>query len=790
MNKKLFLGVVATTGMLFATSCSSDDLVKPAGEEGLVTFTVSAEGANGSRTISDGAKANKLVWSVYDKDGALLPALCGEEVIEGNFLEGHDVTLRLAKGQTYTVAFWAQDSDCEAYEINNNDLKTVKVNGKHFNDATDCGDAFCRTVTLTVASDMPARPIFLYRPFAQVNVGVSMNEWEAALAAGQTVSQTAVTMKQVATKLNVVTGEVSEPVDFVCGATDILDDILFVDADGNGESEAYKWLSTCYVLPYATPAGNSTTVSAEYTISGNGAPITLSAGLENMPIQRNYRTNIVGNLLTSDVKLTIAVDNSFQNPDKNIVMWDGVTTEEPALVDGVYKVSSAAQWAWFGGRQVANDIELVGEINFGGYNAPILFVDKPNFVLNGNGHSIKNAKYVNEGTLDAYKMGLMTMEGFGGGTFTVKNLTIDNVVSVCNDREYGFSSALIADVQNNANVTIDGVTVCNSEIIGTQSLGGLVGFLPAGSTVTVKNSTVKDNVLYNNAVEGESGYVCGVVGKVAGTLNVDNTVVVEGNTIDAYFSLNRGPKSIDAVAAVRGAGVINGTATVNNNVVAKRPMVEADILLGNKNELLYFAQNYQSSVFKGKTVALVADIDLTGVDWNPIGTSVAACYCTFNGCGFTISNLTVTEKEGVLAGDGVGFFGFMYGSVKNLNFENVKVTGHHDVAVVAGWLHGSVENCTVNKAELNCTKLSEDRDGDKCGVLVGYLHPESPSVIKDCKISNSTVKAGRDAGQGVGACTDATIVDGFSGNEVSNVTVQSNGTGTGANINNTFVGRQ
>lgn len=165
---------------------------------------------------------------------------------------------------------------------------------------------------------------------------------------------------------------------------------------------------------------------------------------------------------------------------------------------------------------------------------------------------------------------------------------------------------------------------------------------------------------------------------------------------------------------------------------------------------------------------------------------------TFDGRGYTIKNLTVTEKEGANNQDGMGFFGWLSGTVENLNFVNAKVTGSHYVGVVAGYLQGfngglgNIKNCTVNGAELNCTAIDSERNGDKCGVLAGYAN--NLGYVKDCKISKATVKAGRDAGQAVGA-VPAGCESNVSNITVDDVTVSANGTSTGANIKNALVGR-
>ena len=73
MNKKLFLSMFAATGMLFATSCSNDELeAVQSGNEAQVSFSLGLEGAIGSRAISDGTGADVLKYAVFDEKGKLL----------------------------------------------------------------------------------------------------------------------------------------------------------------------------------------------------------------------------------------------------------------------------------------------------------------------------------------------------------------------------------------------------------------------------------------------------------------------------------------------------------------------------------------------------------------------------------------------------------------------------------------------------------------------------------------------------------------------------------------------
>ena len=126
MNKKLFLGMFAAAGMLLATSCSNDELdMVQSGNEAQVTFSLAAEGGIATRAISDGKTANKLVYAVFDSEGNPLSVFDVDndgtyehqktETISDIVTTPHEVTITLAKGQTYQVAFWAQNESCTRF---------------------------------------------------------------------------------------------------------------------------------------------------------------------------------------------------------------------------------------------------------------------------------------------------------------------------------------------------------------------------------------------------------------------------------------------------------------------------------------------------------------------------------------------------------------------------------------------------------------------------------------------------------------------------------------------------
>lgn len=97
-------------------------------------------------------------------------------------------------------------------------------------------------------------------------------------------------------------------------------------------------------------------------------------------------------------------------------------------------------------------------------------------------------------------------------------------------------------------------------------------------------------------------------------------------------------------------------------------------------------------------ITLDTDIDLTGKDWTPIGTSFRNSYTgTFDGGGHTITGLTFTTNDKY-----AGLFGWLNkaGTVKNVVMEGVQITSNQiyggSIGGVAGYSCGTIENCSVS----------------------------------------------------------------------------------------------
>ena len=295
---------------VLAFGCAKEN-VADEGEKSQVTFTVDVpEATVTTRGLSDAATTDQLICQVFLNDGNYTPV---PELTQTVTVENRKATVNftLVKGNKYAFIFWAQASGTGYY--NTEDLRSVKMNVANVKANEPKMDAFWATETLTATANPSTKSKTLYRALAQVNFGSKMPGRSDALA----VTESSITMKGVADIFHPFLGnkstacEGSVDITFAKNAT-ITDEKLKVS------EEEYDYLSTAYV--FASKQDQSLTdVSATFKFE-NGKETSVSA--PNAPIQGNYRTNIIGDLLTVGSTWTITIDSEFKGGDK---IYDAVS---------------------------------------------------------------------------------------------------------------------------------------------------------------------------------------------------------------------------------------------------------------------------------------------------------------------------------------------------------------------------------------------------------------------------------------------------------------------------------
>ena len=318
--KKINYILIALMTMLLAASCAQDEGMKAdnKGNEATISLSIQLPDQGPlSRAYGEAEKIDHLVYQVFqlDNDGEIVSSIFHLEK-DANFNPEETVILSLLKGKSYKIAFWAQKKGTGYY--NTDDLRAVKVNYTAANN-DDGQDAFFKTEQFTVKSDASLN-VKLTRPFAQLNVGVSDIDLDKATAAGLTVTQSKAIIKNVPNTINLIDGTVSGNEDVVTYAMaktpkEASGEVLEITV--NEVKTLYNHISMSYLLVGADKLLLESGLEFEFANADETESVTLTQGLTNVPVQRNYRTNIIGRLLTSDIDFSIIIDELFKDEEYN-----------------------------------------------------------------------------------------------------------------------------------------------------------------------------------------------------------------------------------------------------------------------------------------------------------------------------------------------------------------------------------------------------------------------------------------------------------------------------------------
>ena len=306
--KKIFAFAAFAVMIFAAGSCQKNNAIGGRGESCVTSFSIEVPQPE-TKSVSEGDHVNVVYYEIWDDAFANILGK-GVETISGGRLEKEFV---LVKNQTYNFIFWAQKSFESNSPFSWTDLKSIKIDYSKFtSNNKDCYDAFYATAENIVA-DGGRNTVYLTRPFAQLNFGASI--MDTAVGAF-TVESNTVTVKQVANVFDTRSGKASSTqselidVTFTAEEGGLVQDENEDHKDLAVSSKNYYWVSMNYFLVPAETEANVTVNATFETTLG-----TVSHSISSVPVQKNYRTNIVGDLFTNASKFIIEVVPGFKEPD-------------------------------------------------------------------------------------------------------------------------------------------------------------------------------------------------------------------------------------------------------------------------------------------------------------------------------------------------------------------------------------------------------------------------------------------------------------------------------------------
>ena len=526
---------MAAAVIFSAVSCAKEDISSSiGGGEVEVTFTANLADM-GTRAIGDGTSANQVYLAVYETGKTKpLPVINPKTP---NLVQGKKATISvvLLRDKVYDLVFWAQSNEATCYTPNW-DGRTLTVN---YDDAVaqdETRDAFFLVKNGFKAGEDDTT-FELRRPFAQLNVGLSADDVENIKKNGVNVYtlQAAVTVKDVFSTLKLTADSVDEDGKQFIEAEDKTAATFDMAAKPTEalvvSGKEYNYLSMNYLLA-------NQNVEVNYTFYDGTTEYFRN--YHAVPLKYNYRTNIIGNILSAEYDFNVIIVPGFNEPDYkyDVTPWDGKSVSEPAYDEDTktYTVNNGAELAWLAGvvngtisRAEADPLQgvtivLGADIDLANKHwTPIGYWETFDGVFDGNGHAVKNIKH--HGTEEDCYVGLF---GYLKNA-TIKNLIVENVdiKLVGNDSWAGGHIGAIAGRADGKvvleNITIQGLVKIEGDLskAGAGRIGAVIGGNQGAQNLTLSNIEV--NVGEGSFVKGSSS-IGGVAGQLQGVATFENVV--------------------------------------------------------------------------------------------------------------------------------------------------------------------------------------------------------------------------------------------------------------------------
>ena len=617
--KRILFFAAAIAGLISAASCQQENL-EPIAKANKVTYTVQVADAVATKALGDDITAvNELVYEVYrTKNEAVEKFTDDDNLLYHRTAEVSNgvatIELELVNNQNYTVLFWAHVAGNGVYDVD--DLTAVTIESPDVANNVNAQAFVGRDFVRNCVSDADGK-VTLTRPVSQLNIATtpeSLVKFDDDI----TLQGSSVKVTGLATSYNIGTlsafGQTAT--DYEYTETDVPTDVLTV----NGVN--YTYVAMNYVGFAANDGSSLVTVSYDInTTEGH-----IDNDILNVPVKPNYRTNIIGNLITSKTDYIITLNEEWAGVYETIEVWNGSEVKQPktsATDENIYEIEYPSELAWLAAAVNGTLPETRAAI------APQDFAGKT-FVLTEDidlgGHEwtpIGSADKIFKGTFD-------------GQNHTVKNLVVTGG-SESNKGLFG--------------VTHDGeikyLTVENAKVSGRLNVGVVAGqpYTSKYTNITVTGHVEVNGMAYVGAVGGKDAYA----DWTNITVDVDETSYVRANSVEnatAYRTY------VGGVVGFNGEGS-HKFSNITSNINVEGSTRDVGGLFG----IAHYGNQFVNCSCSGNVTITTDDakkaLEMGGIAgvWNNGGEDVVFTNCTFTG---ELSTPNLTEEVDFYYGGLVG----------------------------------------------------------------------------------------------------------------------------------------
>ena len=552
-------------------------------------------------------------------------------------------------------------------------------------------------------------------------------------------------------------------------------------ADNGAVRASHLTLFTDYILAVG---GEHTPVSFTMTVEdAAGETIKKVEFNTQIPIERNFLTTIVGNVLTTETEVEVTINDDFKgyydyDSDKGTLVETLWVDDHNELVEAIKPENL------FEGTNIikfANDI--IGDIVVPEIEGKAVVIDGNGqkftgcIVLNGGssykgeGTVIENVNFVTSDSSALQSNAFIYCNDKDGGNRYPDNLIVRNctftdtaVVDDEVDNAVGIKLRALGNASNPRSLNIENCSANGvHSLVQLQSCGAASVCIDGVTITNSKNgvSLEKSDFVIRNSNISALCYGVRADGSAANAV-IENTtiaaaqpVIVRKVTADGYNLSFVGENTLTPATEGdyqviftndnddKAYVVPTGTYTLvddNKFKAYPRNMVDGiqydgvaqSFVLGDAADATSFAVAVNNGFdFAGFTVELTGNVDLAGQNWTPAGTEENQFRGTFDGKDYTISNLTID------GGDNVAMFAYAGDNVtiKSLTLENIDVKGG---SYVAGLVCNAGENLVVENVTVSGTV-------EATGYAAGFIWKAKYNVLKNCK-NYATISGNRGAG--------------------------------------------
>ena len=704
---------------LVMTSCQSDEPFAPGeGGEKQVTFTLNVPGELGTRAAAGANQSDKGGATNQGADQIkytlVLQANNDTQILNHDqaTVSGTTATFKptVVLGREYTITAYASLKDAW------NGENPIAITNS-FNDESK--DAYFKTLKHNFANG-DLQPLTLTRPFGKLRLVAE--DYDPAKAKVESVTITYANPQEGT--FNTTTEAFTIATENVAGTTKPFGYYEAADATG---------AHTVFAEYLPAPKTGEYPVTFTVLVKYDGSTETYSRTFNDIPVRRNALTTLSGNFFTANSEIKVEVKDAFEgqipgNDEEQLII--------AAAMGGEYTLEG--------------DIVLSKPLNI-----------TNNMTLNLNGKTITAANAKGDGAVIEVAEGV-SAKLMGG---TVKNTTPNGDAAINNAGELVLENitiegAPLADGGYSAYAVISSGKLTIGEGVNVSADRGCLKFSGAGETVinggNFTNNDIGSRSLTSHVVDVEDG----------GT----HKLTINGGTFEHRHATTSGGVVIcnrtKGTVYVNGGNFSGGNYYGNNNLsdygyggtfVVTGGTYDAQpaakyIATGCKVEekdglyyvlatsvstanQLYKTLSVMTEIGSTEEIKLTDDINLSGIEWNQIGTSEKPFAGTLNGNGKKISNLTIanTEYAALIA------YTAENAQIKNLTLENVNIRSNKYAAgVVCVAENGlTIENVNVS-GEITATSYAAG--------LVLMNNDDSDAVHFSKCTNNATITSKRAGG--------------------------------------------